>query len=208
MFHTNLLEDIGISPESLWPKVLPRPPPIMSLEDIPAAMSMPPLFSHSSEPHLPPYSAMPTSTNDPTFNAQHPGFSDAAALDKSLATEAKGAYGAITDRDRTQLSHKINPYEPYLPFGRFGHELAEFGEDVREPREPFVSEEVEDLKDALAPVYDQLKLNWWWWILEFLPSKQVCMIVSRPFETETDNHGSAGLEEKRQVLAPLLWVSF
>ncbi|KAF8597109.1 hypothetical protein BDV93DRAFT_453718 [Ceratobasidium sp. AG-I] len=84
MFHTNLLEDIGLSPETLWPKVLPRPPPIMSLDDIPAAM---------------------------------------------------------------------------------------------EPREPFISEEVEDLKDALAPIYDQLKLNWWWWILELIPAKQVSAVV-------------------------------
>jgi len=33
------------------------------------------------------------------------------------------------------------------------------------------SEEEMDLEDALAPVYDQLSLNWIWWILEFLPLK-------------------------------------
>ncbi|KAF8597102.1 hypothetical protein BDV93DRAFT_410437, partial [Ceratobasidium sp. AG-I] len=74
MFHANLLEDIGLSPETLYPRVLPRPPAI----------------SHS-----------------------------------------------------------------------------------KKPREPFISEEVEDLKDALSPIYDQLTLNWWWWILEFVPIKQV-----------------------------------
>ncbi|THU90422.1 hypothetical protein K435DRAFT_676075 [Dendrothele bispora CBS 962.96] len=34
------------------------------------------------------------------------------------------------------------------------------------------SEEQMDLEDALAPIYDQLSLNWIWWILELLPLKQ------------------------------------
>ncbi|KAH7926861.1 hypothetical protein BV22DRAFT_1008135 [Leucogyrophana mollusca] len=36
----------------------------------------------------------------------------------------------------------------------------------------FVSEEEEDLADALSPVYDQLVLAKGWWILEVLPQKQ------------------------------------
>ena len=35
----------------------------------------------------------------------------------------------------------------------------------------FVSEEQEDLADALCPIYDQLALNLWWWILEIIPQK-------------------------------------
>jgi hypothetical protein len=31
------------------------------------------------------------------------------------------------------------------------------------------SEEEEDLKDALTPIYDQLQMRWAWWILEVLP---------------------------------------
>ncbi|KAJ3507654.1 hypothetical protein NLJ89_g6184 [Agrocybe chaxingu] len=33
------------------------------------------------------------------------------------------------------------------------------------------SEEVADLKDALAPIYDQLSMHWFWWLLELLPLK-------------------------------------
>jgi len=33
------------------------------------------------------------------------------------------------------------------------------------------TEEEAELKDALAPVYDQLSLAWFWWLLEFLPMK-------------------------------------
>ncbi|KAJ7490759.1 hypothetical protein FB451DRAFT_1124330 [Mycena latifolia] len=34
------------------------------------------------------------------------------------------------------------------------------------------TEEDHDLQDALSPVYDQLNLAWFWWILEFLPVRQ------------------------------------
>ena len=33
----------------------------------------------------------------------------------------------------------------------------------------FVSEEQEDLADALCPLHDQLKIKWGWWTLEFIP---------------------------------------
>ena len=33
----------------------------------------------------------------------------------------------------------------------------------------FKSEEDEELVDALSPIYDELKLSWGWWILEFIP---------------------------------------
>lgn len=39
-------------------------------------------------------------------------------------------------------------------------------------REPFINEEEEDLLDALAPMYDQLKMAYVWWVLEMLPNKQ------------------------------------
>jgi len=33
----------------------------------------------------------------------------------------------------------------------------------------FVSEELEDVADALSPMYDQLQRTWKWWILEATP---------------------------------------
>ena len=33
----------------------------------------------------------------------------------------------------------------------------------------FINEEDEELRDALSPMFDQLKLAWFWWILEVLP---------------------------------------
>jgi len=177
MFHTNMLEDIGLSPETLWPKVLPRPPPIRSLDEIPTLPQTPTLVSRNSDPNPPAYSAIPSNTNDPAFNAAHPGYQDAAALDpddpRNPNAKKYMPYSGITDREHTQLSRRVDPYEPYLPFAGCGHEIRDYGFGSREPREPFISEEVEDLKDALSPIYDQLSLNWWWWILEIIPTKQV-----------------------------------
>jgi len=45
-------------------------------------------------------------------------------------------------------------------------------ENLLPPTELRESEEEADLKDALSPVYDQLNLSWFWWLLEFLPMKQ------------------------------------
>ncbi|KAK7442224.1 hypothetical protein VKT23_016195 [Stygiomarasmius scandens] len=39
------------------------------------------------------------------------------------------------------------------------------------PVKRIYSEEQLDLQDAMAPIYDQLSLKWFWWILEFLPLK-------------------------------------
>ncbi|KAL4070342.1 hypothetical protein J3A83DRAFT_3177895 [Scleroderma citrinum] len=41
-----------------------------------------------------------------------------------------------------------------------------------DPKCPFVSEEHEDLSDALSDMYDQLQLRPFWWILEVVPQQQ------------------------------------
>lgn len=41
-----------------------------------------------------------------------------------------------------------------------------------DPRGTFESEELEDLSDALCPVYDQLRIGLHWWILELIPQKR------------------------------------
>jgi hypothetical protein len=36
-------------------------------------------------------------------------------------------------------------------------------------RKQFISEEDEEFYDALSPEYDQLKIRWFWWLIEVLP---------------------------------------
>ncbi|KAJ7174161.1 hypothetical protein C8R43DRAFT_977286 [Mycena crocata] len=49
--------------------------------------------------------------------------------------------------------------------------LANFA-NSEAPTAVHLSEEEMDLQDALCPIYDQLSLAWFWWILEFLPLRQ------------------------------------
>ncbi|KAJ1303756.1 hypothetical protein OPQ81_008180 [Rhizoctonia solani] len=157
MFHSNLLEDVGLSPETLWPEVLPRPAPITSLDQIPKSSNWPNSLSQFNHRK---YSRYPT-----RLDTNH---------SPSSYQLRQATLPGRPNRQRTQLSGKVDPYEPYIPINwRYGHDLRDFGPDAWEPREPFINEEVEDFKDALSPIYDQLSLNWWWWILEFIPIQQV-----------------------------------
>ncbi|CAE7128369.1 unnamed protein product [Rhizoctonia solani] len=155
MFHSNLFEDVGLSPETLWPEVIPRPPPITSVKQIPESRIIPSPVTYRPRPTR--YLTGPDTS-----------FSNSPFQSRGATTLGRSA------RQFSQLSAKVDPYEPYIPIHwRRGHELRDFGRGAWEPREPFINEEVEDFKDALSPIYDQLSLNWWWWILEFIPIKQV-----------------------------------
>lgn len=44
---------------------------------------------------------------------------------------------------------------------------------VDEEETPVLTEEEHDLRDLVAPIYDQLSIVWWfWWFMELLPMKQ------------------------------------
>ena len=52
------------------------------------------------------------------------------------------------------------------------------------PRSPFLDEDVEELQDALSPIYDQLPRQWYWRVLEWIPlhvKKQKALVA------QTDN---------------------
>jgi hypothetical protein len=78
----------------------------------------------------------------------------------------------------TLYPHVIHrpPPLPYTP-GCLAHyevpiNFAKNYKDTIKHKEPFNNEEEEDLLDALAPIFDQLKLAKGWWALEMLPYKQ------------------------------------
>nr|GAT46931.1 predicted protein [Mycena chlorophos] len=111
MFDCAGLRAIGLDPDSLYPFVKPRPPPL----EVPRGSGMRVLDVRTAER----------------------GASDAKDAD------------ADTDPDA--------------------------GTDV--PEQPpaahtYKTEEEHDLLDTLSPVYDQLSLAWFWWVLEILPLKQ------------------------------------
>jgi hypothetical protein len=85
-------------------------------------------------------------------------------------------------RDVQERGGSIPPRSGLLPVSTFGpmptpayfvlpsvSTSRTLGEDLDEGELDFVNEEEEDLADALSPIYDQLKLAPYWWILESFP---------------------------------------
>jgi hypothetical protein len=115
LFHSAELEELGISPASLWPVVkIPTPPsegPTMLADEANRAHNAEPTGTTlvESSPHSP----EPTGTDVPG-----------------------------------QVRTRLVPDTP-----------VQLGSE-------------EDAKDALSPIYDQLSLVKWWWVLEVLPLRQ------------------------------------
>ncbi|KAG8792947.1 hypothetical protein FRC12_004392 [Ceratobasidium sp. 428] len=117
LFHSAELDELGISPASLWPTVkIPTPPERTStkLSDI---------DGDSGQGHQ----------------------ATGATLVDGHAAEAT---------DATAVNVPLPPPDDIFPHGTVTLGCAE------------------DQKDAVCPVYDQLSLVWWWWILELLPMRQ------------------------------------
>lgn len=74
----------------------------------------------------------------------------------------------------------INPHK-HIATTLFSSPTAGDGD----PHEPFVSEEHEDLVDALCPVYDQLAIAKWWWALEVLPMRERVQGLDGKWEKHT-----------------------
>ena len=85
--------------------------------------------------------------------------------------------------DHTRLYPEVLPRPPALPLSTYTAETSIIQdvpkkvpkndddniEDILYGAEMNETEEEADLRDALAPIYDQLSLAWGWWTLEILP---------------------------------------
>ncbi|KAL0570110.1 hypothetical protein V5O48_011848 [Marasmius crinis-equi] len=108
MFDADLLRDLGMDPDSLYPKVLPRPP------------------------------ALPIGSGHIIQNI--PASSSTSQTQREMALQ--------NDSSRDLIPTAVSDHCP--------------------------TEEQLELADALSPVYDQLSLAWFWWVLEFLPIGKKC----------------------------------
>jgi hypothetical protein len=66
------------------------------------------------------------------------------------------------------------------------------------PEAPLKTEEEAELLDALAPIYDQLSLAPFWWILELFPIKQHAQQENNTWETRYRSNMGAGRRIPRQ----------
>jgi hypothetical protein len=112
LFHSAELDELGISPASLWPTVkIPTPPDLADIDEGPA---------HGHE-----------ATGSTLVNGHGADATDATAINVPLPPPSKLA-----------------------------------------PATPIKLAFDEDAKDAVSPIYDQLSLVWWWWVLELMPMRQ------------------------------------
>jgi hypothetical protein len=66
------------------------------------------------------------------------------------------------------------------------------------PVAPFKTEEEAELLDALSPIFDQLSLAPFWWILELLPVKQHAQKENNTWETRYRSNMGEGRRIPRQ----------
>ncbi|KAI0785595.1 hypothetical protein C8Q75DRAFT_794543 [Abortiporus biennis] len=135
-FHASLLKKVGLDPLSLYPHILPRPPPL----------DQKPQQACSIEKERP------------------------ISIYRSTSEKLKKS-ASIHTREVTVVSEKNDKLHA-LPMHSRNKSTASGKTmvDTVDPATP-LSEEQEDLHDSLSPLYDQLKLKRFWWILEILPFK-------------------------------------
>ncbi|KAH9854308.1 hypothetical protein C2E23DRAFT_68019 [Lenzites betulinus] len=67
---------------------------------------------------------------------------------------------------------------------------------------PHTTEEEHEIRDALSPMYDQLSLVWYWWLLEYMPMKKRVQGPAPEFKEKQRrvmNRGSGRLVPKRHT---------
>ena len=63
----------------------------------------------------------------------------------------------------------LQPHEFIQPIPKSTPHKKDDDDDTPKAPEPHITEEEADFRDALAPLYDELRLSWTWWILEIIP---------------------------------------
>jgi hypothetical protein len=97
-------------------------------------------------------------------------FSSNSSSDSDRDTEQ----GHETSTDQTPLLRKGNnrPHPNPRSTGRLATSAKSPSDSEFEIGNHHLNEEENELLDCLQPMYDQLSLRWFWWILEFWPMKQ------------------------------------
>ncbi len=169
-FHAELLKDIGLDPASLWPHPkpacefgpgLPHAPRIQPLTTNAPWISLDPptplersrvdvdrrdVQAHAVFTHSPPQDADAA----PAASPDAPSAVPPQAHERHVSVSTTRTLVGTTNTVPSKLLHPD-------PEGAAG---------------PAVDELEEERKDAVCPIYDQLSLKWWWWILEVLPIEQ------------------------------------
>ncbi|KAI0705165.1 hypothetical protein BC835DRAFT_1314637 [Cytidiella melzeri] len=172
-FHKSLLRNVGLDPASLYPIVKPRP----------SALYVSTLQTNSP-PSLPKPFVTELATSD--IHTSIP------PSDADVPPAPVSATPLVANPSTMTAQTLINHADTKLSVSAMLKTLAD------EPR--VLTEEEEDLADALCPIYDQLDVAPGWWSLEVVPLPQRYQKLNDEWEdTWTINRGRG-----RDVPTPIL----
>ncbi|RXW14426.1 hypothetical protein EST38_g11429 [Candolleomyces aberdarensis] len=80
-----------------------------------------------------------------------------------LSAEEHNEKHKIRKRSREEMPFRHSISRSKLPITRVS------GQPATGPNVMPLTEEHEELMDALSPIYDQMKIKKWWWLLEYIP---------------------------------------
>lgn len=190
-FHAELLKEVGLDPCTLWPG---------------HRSSVDEALKHT--PKLPPFTPSPIiSLDPPTPQARTEEDVERNVLDAMSALRAHN--NAATTSTTTNICADTSTYAGAegapRPASHTRHISASTmrtcvgtvagagsGKGVLhdEPAEIPVNEEEEERQDAMCPIYDQLSLAPWWWILEVFPVEQGTVLSGgKPKKRSAANFG-------------------
>jgi hypothetical protein len=152
-FHTSLLPNVGLDPASLYPTVQPRPPALYTTDIVEQ--------TEYDALHAPPAPAPASSAQDSTRPpSMHDRSDSVATLVNGTPPTSFKPFNPLTP----STSPSSSPPQPQKTT------LARLLDKKAAPGT--LTEEEEDLADALCPLYDQLQLALGWWMLEVIPLTQ------------------------------------
>ncbi|KDQ11571.1 hypothetical protein BOTBODRAFT_135627 [Botryobasidium botryosum FD-172 SS1] len=154
LFESDKIEEIGLPAESLWPTVIH--PSELEVEELYGTN-----HSHSSSPSSTPKTPLFSNhAQEATLVPESPEPGPGAGTD---AVPSRPALGSPIDTSATLTEKPTAAHSDHSGPGDVSL-LAKHGAH-------FDYAAIERA-DALSPIYDQLSLNWRWWILEVIPLKQ------------------------------------
>ncbi|KAK7464832.1 hypothetical protein VKT23_006039 [Stygiomarasmius scandens] len=176
MFDSNRLRSVGLDPSSLHPFVTPRPSPIAVHTD----MRIRPRVPGERAPGLIKQIVSDIEDSLPTFKTKVPIKRRGRMKELEVKADNDRTESMTPPRTAVQsASSKIlgsvrNRFRRTVDSGKLPSKCAA-NPSSGDPSEVSVhpgrslTEEEEDLYDAMSPKYDQLKLTPTWWILEYIP---------------------------------------
>ena len=210
-FEADRLRELGLDPDTLYPKV--SKPPVESFIPSPPATSTPEVAhkeSHTKaetkdtkiDPPPETEKAAPTLVHSfaPALGEAKPGMTESEeqhtrvnniSMDGTLVDEADDTKAEI-------MSNVTEENEPVVDDDEDEKDKKDSASTANEGNLP---EEHHNARDRVSPIFDQLKLAKYWWILEFIPLRERVQKADGTFKKKwTINRGRPRVAPQEEPL--------